>query len=379
MRARERRLGTLSEPDFSKDIIAIVGVGLIGGSLGLAFRRAGIGKRIIGVSRTETVDRAKEQGAIDEGFAYDDLENGIADADYVFLCTPISRILELLPRCLAAAKSGCVVTDVGSTKRALVEAAGGHGRSDVSFIGGHPMAGSEWKGVDAADPFLFQNAIYVLTPGVGAEREPVERMISMITRIGAHAMEMDPVTHDRVAAAISHLPQMMATALVSLVGNMNEKDGLPLKMAAGGFRDMTRIASSPFEMWRDICKTNAAPIKDTIDAYLVALSALRDRIDKDALESDFAYANEVRDRIPRDSKGFLNPLHELLLVVEDKPGVIANVASSLADVEINIRDIEVLKVREGEGGSLRFGFGQADERERASQTLTALGYTVLSR
>jgi prephenate dehydrogenase len=150
-------------------------------------------------------------------------------------------------------------------------------------------------------------------------------------------------------------------------------------MAAGGFRDMTRIASSPFEMWRDICRTNAVPIREAIDAYIAALSAIRSRIDDDLLESDFVYANEVRDRIPRDSKGFLNPLHELLLVVEDKPGVIADVATSLAQVEINIRDIEVLKVREGEGGSLRLGFGEASEKERASQILTAQGYKVLSR
>jgi prephenate dehydrogenase len=369
----------MGDPDFSKDTIAVLGVGLIGGSLALAFKRAGIGNRIIGVSRQETIDRAVEQNVIDAGFTYEDLESAVEQADYVFLCTPISRILELLPRCLDAAMSGCVVTDVGSTKRTVVEAAGAHPRSDVSFIGGHPMAGSEWKGVDAADPFLFQNAIYVLTPGVNAPRERVDRMIEMVARIGAHVMEMDPDTHDRVAAAISHVPQMMATALVGLVGRMNERDGLPLKMAAGGFRDMTRIASSPFEMWRDICATNAVPIKETIDAYIAVLGSLREHIDTEALADDFAYANEVRDRIPRDSKGFLQPLHELLLVVEDKPGVIAHVASSLADAGINVRDIEVLKVREGEGGSLRLGFGEAEDKASAIRILNALRYTVLSR
>lgn len=369
----------MSDADFSKDTIAIVGVGLIGGSLSLAFKRMGIGQQIVGISRSETVARAKAQGVIDAGFTYDDLESGIKDADFVFLCTPISRILELLPRCLSSVKSGCVVTDVGSTKRAVVESAVAQGRSGVSFIGGHPMAGSERKGVDAADPFLFQNAIYVLTPCAETPRDHVDRMVTMIWRIGAHTMEMDPSTHDRVAAAISHLPQMMATTLVSLVGKLNEDDGLPLKMAAGGFRDMTRIASSPFEMWRDICATNAVPIQDAIDAYISELSGLRERIDSDALAFDFAYSNEVRDWIPRDSKGFLHPLHELLLVVEDEPGVIANVASFLAEADINIRDIEVLKVREGEGGTLRLGFGEANEKESASQILIGQGYKVLSR
>jgi len=369
----------MSEPDFTEDTIAIVGVGLIGGSLGLAFKRVGIGKHIVGISRAETIGRARDQGAIDEGFAYEDLASGVRDADTIFLCTPISRILDLLPGCLDAAKPGCIITDVGSTKRAVVEAAGKHNRPDVAFIGGHPMAGSEWKGVDAADPFLFQNAIYVLTPSGDTARSQVDRMAAMVSRIGAHVLEMAPDTHDRVAAAVSHLPQMMATALVGLVGDLNEKDGLPLKMAAGGFRDMTRIASSPYDMWRDICRTNAVPIRDAIEGYLTALASLKDRIEEEALEEDFVYANEVRERIPKDSKGFLNPLHELLLVVEDKPGVIADVGTSLSEAHINIKDIEVLKVREGEGGSLRLGFGTLSDRERAGQILSTQGYKVLTR
>jgi prephenate dehydrogenase len=369
----------MSDPDFTDTSVAIVGVGLIGGSLSLAFKRAGIRTRIIGISRRETLDRAVEQGAIDEGFEYDDIAEGVAKADLTILCTPITRILEMIPACLAAAKSGSIVTDVGSTKRAVVEAASRQGRSDVFFIGGHPMAGSEWKGVDAADPFLFQNAIYVLTPSNGVPSERLGWLAGLAEQIGAHVVQMDPDTHDRVAAAISHLPQIMATTLVGMVGRMNQKDGLPLKMAAGGFRDMTRIASSPYEMWRDICRTNADPIREAMETYMDALSELKGRIETDSLEADFDYANEVRDRIPKDSKGFLTPLYELLLVVEDKPGVIAEVATSLASAGINIKDIEVLKVREGEGGSLRLGFGTAEDKWIASRILSAKGYTVLSR
>ena len=369
----------MSEPDFQNETIAIIGVGLIGGSLGLAFKRCGIGGRIIGISRSETVSRAVDQGAVDDGVSYDDLDSGVADVDRIFICTPISRILELLPRCLSAAKEGSVVTDVGSTKAAVVDAAQKYGRSDVSFIGGHPMAGSEWKGVDAADPFLFQNAIYVLTPSPDCSRDQMDGMAALVTKIGAHVVEMEAATHDRVAAAISHLPQMMATTLVGLVGRLNEEDQLSLKLAAGGFRGMTRIASSPYEMWGDICRTNARPIREMIDAYIADLGALRERIEDESLEADFAYANEVRDTIPKDSKGFLNPLHELLLVVEDKPGVIAEVGGALSEAGINIKDIEVLKVREGEGGSLRLGFGAATDKEEAGRILTGLNYTVLSR
>ncbi|MBS11241.1 MAG: prephenate dehydrogenase [Gemmatimonadetes bacterium] len=369
----------MSDPDFTNDTIAIAGVGLIGGSLGLAFKRAGIGKRIIGISRAKTIDRAIASGAVDDGVPYESLSSASAQADVLFLCTPILRILEMLPETLEHSKAGCIVTDVGSTKAAVVAAATDTGRTDVTFIGGHPMAGSEWKGVDAADPFLFQNAIYVLTPPEGCDREPVDRLGAMVTRVGAHVIEMAPDTHDRMAAAISHVPQIMATALVGLVGQMNEKDGLALKMAAGGFRDMTRIASSPYAMWRDICQTNAVPIRETIDAYVAALNVVKDRIEDPSLEQSFSYANDVRDRIPKDSKGFLNPLSELMLVVEDKPGVIAEVATALANADINIRDIEVLKVREGEGGSIRLGLSSDEDRQKGSRIVTDLGYTVLSR
>jgi len=146
----------MSDPDFSKDTIAVLGVGLIGGSLALAFKRAGIGNRIIGVSRQETIDRAVDQNVIDAGFTYEDLESAVEQADYVFLCTPISRILELLPSCLDGVKPGCVVTDVGSTKRTVVEAAGAHPRSDVSFITGIRWLARSGKGWTLPTRFCFR-------------------------------------------------------------------------------------------------------------------------------------------------------------------------------------------------------------------------------
>ena len=359
--------------------VALIGVGLIGGSLGLALKRLGLCERIVGVSRPQTIERAKAVGAVDEGVDYAHLRDGVCDANLVFLCTPISRIIELLPETLEAAPMGCVVSDVGSTKRTIVSLADAHGRDGVHFIGGHPMAGSEWKGVDAADPFLFQNAIYVITPGNGVPEAVCDRFASVIDRIGARILRLEPDVHDRIAAAISHLPQMMATALVGMVGRMDREDGLALQMAAGGFWDLTRIASSPFEMWRDICRTNADDIRSRIDQFQEALSGMRSRLEEDVLEEDFDFANKVRGSIPKDSKGFLNPLHEVLVVVEDRPGVISEVATALADASINIKDIEVLKVREGEGGSLRLGFGDADDSSQAARILGDLGFKVRIR
>lgn len=369
----------MADPPFQNATIALVGVGLIGGSLGLACKRLGIGREIIGISRSETLLEARELGVVDCGYAYDEMDVGLAKADLVFLCAPISRILAQLPQVMQAVPDGCVVTDVGSTKRALVTKAEEIGRTGVHFIGGHPMAGSEKSGVGAADPFLFENALYVVTPAMGVPDEPVDDLIGLVRCLGARPMRMDAETHDRVAATISHLPQMMATTLVNVVGRLNEADGLPLQMAAGGFRDLTRIASSPFAMWRDICQTNTEPICDMIDAYVAALLDVRDKVASEALAEDFAYANKIRDGIPKDSKGFLRPLHEVLLVAEDKPGVIADVATRLAQQQVNIEDIEVLKVREGEGGTIRMGFGKQADATQAVEILSQVGYQIRLR
>ena len=358
--------------------IAVVGVGLIGGSLGLALKRSGAVTRVVGVSRAETIDRALSSGAIDEGVTYEALEDGIGEADYVFLCTPISRIVELLPMVMGAAAPGSVVSDVGSTKQAISDVARAHRRADVHFIGGHPMAGSEWRGVDAADPFLFQNAIYVLTPDDDADDASVDGLAGVVSSTGARALILDAETHDRVAAAISHLPQLMATTLVGMVGLLDAPEGIPLKMAAGGFRDMTRIASSPYEMWRDICRTNASAIRECVSGFRDALDDVVSRLEEDELATDFAFAQSTRAEIPTDSKGFLSPLHELRLMVEDRPGVIAEIGSTLAEAGINIKDIEVMKVREGEGGSLRLGFGSGEDLASATRLFEARGLRVLT-
>ena len=368
-----------NDPPFPFRTLAIVGVGLIGGSLGLAFKRLGLGQKILGISREETLREAQALGVVDGGVGYERLKAGVEQADLVVLCTPISRILDLLPEVMAAVPEGCLVTDVGSTKRAIVARAEALRRDGVHFIGGHPMAGSERSGVSAADPFLFQNAIYVLTPASGTPAPVCEGLVDLVRRLGARPMQMEAVVHDRVAAAVSHLPQMMATTLVSMVGRLSETEGLPLQMAAGGFRDMTRIASSPFEMWRDICRTNAAPIQEMIDLYQDALNRLRGRVDGDGPGDDFAYANRIRNGIPKDSKGFLHPLYEILLEVEDRPGVIARMAGLLAEDGVNIEDIEVLKVREGEGGTIRMGFGKREAAIQAVTILEGAGYRVRMR
>ncbi|MFC1485618.1 prephenate dehydrogenase/arogenate dehydrogenase family protein [Candidatus Latescibacterota bacterium] len=330
--------------------IVIVGVGLIGGSLGLAFRRRYHESTIVGVSSPGTVKTAVNMGAIIEGYGYGELGRAVENADLVILSTPIHRIRDLLPLLGPLLRPGVLVTDVGSTKREITDHASRVLPAGVHFIGGHPMTGSEKRGVAASDPFLFQNAMYVLTPAGGVPGEVIDRFTEFITGIGARVVLMEASLHDRIAAAVSHLPQMIAISLVNLVGEKSSDSAPYLQLAAGGFRDMTRIASSPFTMWDDICRTNRDAILDAIDEFIDRLINMRDRIGTPALGEDFDDANTTRAAIPKDTKGFVHALSEVLVVVEDRPGVIARIATTLADENINIKDIEVMKVREGEGG-----------------------------
>ena len=356
--------------------IAIVGVGLIGGSLGLAVRQAAPSTRVAGISRNETIAKALELGVLDEGYSYEELDRGIADADLILLCTPIRRIVELLPEVMRLSRDNALITDVGSTKRVIAQTALTAGREKAYFIGGHPMAGSERSGVSAADPFLFQNAIYILVPDERVPEPLYADLQLLLGRIGARVVELSAEMHDRVVAAISHLPQMLATSLVEMVGRMNEEEGgLYLPLAAGGFRDLTRIASSPFApVWEDICRTNADSIRELIDRFSAMLRDVRERVGDESLQRDFDFANEMRASIPRDAKGFLHRLHEILVVAEDKPGVIAEIAGGLAAANLNINDIEVMKVREGEGGTIRLGFDSPEAAEQSLVVLNSLGY-----
>ncbi len=359
--------------------IVIVGIGLIGGSLGQAFRRRHPGARIIGVSSPGAIATALETGTITEGVGYEELESAVRDADLVLLCTPIHRIQGLITTLAPMLRPGVVVSDVGSTKREIVRHAEETFPAGVHFIGGHPMAGSEKRGVEAADPFLFQNAMYVLCPAAGVPDEVVARFGTFLGGTGATVITLDAALHDRIAAAVSHLPQLLAVALVEFVGEQNGPEAPYLRLAAGGFRDMTRIASSPYGMWADIFSTNDDAVREAIDAFIERLHRLRDRVGDPLLAGNFEVANLARSCIPQDSKGFMAPLFEILVVVEDKPGVIAHIAVMLADAGINIKDIEILKVREGEGGTLRLAFEKENVAARAIELLGNAGYHARMR
>ncbi|OQX85773.1 hypothetical protein B6D60_07330 [candidate division KSB1 bacterium 4484_87] len=359
--------------------ICIIGCGLIGGSLLSAFRRKNIGERLLCVDFPRTLERIKKMGLADDLFSPDNLSAAVVQADLIFLATRIKTIEELLPEIVKYSRHGVVITDVGSTKKNVVNIAGKFLPPEQYFIGGHPMAGAEKSGIEAADPFLFENCFYILTPEENTPQTKVNQLAGILGEIGAKVLVLDAETHDRIAAGVSHLPQMLAVSLVNFINRCNEKQPHYLQLAAGGFRDMTRIASSPFDMWEDICRTNEREIVSFLDEFIKYLTDFRDRFQVNSLKKQFEDAARIRLSIPRDTKGFINPNYDIAVVVDDKPGVIARMATVLSENDINIRDIEVLKVRLLEGGTIRLSFETENDREQAMKLLSTIGFECRKR
>ncbi len=354
--------------------IVIIGLGLIGGSIALSLRRTGFKGKIVGIDDHATISRAREANAIDEGLLCDRLEVGFQAPALVMLCTPISTIIELLRKIAPLVLPGSLVTDVGSTKRRIVEFADQQLPPHCDFIGGHPLAGAETSGFQSADPFLFENATYVLTPSRLSDEQRRVALGRLLESIGANVLLLSPNAHDRIAAHVSHLPQMAAVALMNMVAALQVDNPYLLKIAAGGFRDMTRVAASPYRIWADICATNRDEINLAIDRYVDALRAIQNDLNADGLAARFLAAAQHRQTIPKDSRGLLTPQFDILVAVNDRPGMLAKIATALAAKQINIRDIEVLKARENEGGTFRLAFSSAADRSMAISTLEADGF-----
>ena len=285
------------ESDFKK--ITIIGVGLIGGSFGLALKKKKPSFKIVGVDKQEVIKKAIARGAIDEGTV--NLEEGIEEADVVIIATPIKTILDLLPKISPFLKKGCLVTDTGSTKVKIIEKANQILPQDVHFIGGHPMAGSEKYGIDSADSHLFQEKTYILTLTNKSNLVAIEKIFLIIRMIDAKRLILDPLDHDRIVGAVSHLPQIMAVSLINMINilTQEENNNNYFKAIGGGFKDMTRIALSPSKIWEDICDTNKEAILEMIQKFKEYLNLIEDKLinEPEALKEEFQKARRLRDSI----------------------------------------------------------------------------------
>lgn len=276
------------------ETVAIIGVGLIGGSFGLALQKAGFPGRIIGVSSESTIAAALERGAIHRGVT---LEEAAASADLIYLAQTVSGILTTLDRLGPLVRPGTLVTDAGSTKVEIVRNAIETLRG-CHFLGGHPMAGKEARGVEAADANLFRDRIYILTPRDSAEMETAEAkaLVAWIERFGATVLMLSPEEHDNTVAYTSHLPQLASTALAAVLAALPADR---LTVAGPGARDMTRLALSAFDIWRDILVTNRDAVDHALAVYIDKLTEMRHNLQTQRLDEAFRVAAEAAVRLRR--------------------------------------------------------------------------------
>lgn len=279
--------------------IAIIGLGLIGGSLGLALKAVGGGElRIVGVPRrAETVDQAIKLGAIDEGTT--DHVKGVVDADIIFICTPINLIIEVIKEIGPALKKGAIVTDVGSSKQLIVSEAEKAMPKGAYFIGGHPMAGKETFKLEAAEAGLFQGKKWILTPTSKTSRKALEKVSSLIGQLGAEVVEMEPRIHDLTVAAVSHMPLAVAASIVTAIAG-SEQNELMAKVASSGFRDTTRVASGDPILGVDMFITNKKAVLKMIGSFKKSLTNLEKLIktgNGEKIRAELEKAKQFRDSI----------------------------------------------------------------------------------
>jgi prephenate dehydrogenase len=357
--------------------IAIIGFGQIGGSLGLALVAEGY--EVIAVDiQAEVLASGLEIGAASQGTC--DLIKGIEGAGLVVLATPVGAIPQVLQKITPHLSPGVIVTDVGSTKSGIVTLAGEVLPPEVSFIGGHPMAGTEQVGILGANAKLFVNAIYVLTPGAFCTTRALETLSSLVKCIGARPIIMDADRHDRAVGVISHLPHLLAVSLAHTAGELEEQQPGSLALAAGSFRDGTRVADSSPQMWQDICLANRDLILDSLQEFKRKLQILEEAVccqNGSAIEDAFKAAARIREKASKDKALGINIVTtELIVDLPDEPGALGKLAQSLGAVNINIDTVESLP--EGNNGVI-LGFRAAHAADQAKQVIATMGIGVEGR
>lgn len=353
--------------------VALLGVGLIGGSIGLAARGRVEESEVVGWDPDPgALSSALELGALDR--TVDSAEDALAGAGACFLAAPVDALPTLLRRALTAAPDDCVVTDVGSTKR-LVAASTEDGR----FVGGHPVAGAESSGVENARANLFDGAAWYLTPGPRSSGILYERLHRLVSTLGANPVAIEPETHDRLLATASHLPHVLANVLVAQTAGALTREGEPLPRVGPSFRDATRVAGASSAVWSGIYRTNAeaiaAEIDETVDRLREVAATLRTGADG-AIEAWNDSAREDRRRL-LEAELAGGPLHELRISVPNRPGVVARVAVALGRAGVNIADMALAPALDMRTGAITLWVTGDDQAARAVDLIEELGFPVV--
>ena len=353
--------------------ISIIGLGLIGGSIAKALKNSSASLFIRGFDKKEILEESLSDGSIDEALqSVDESKN----SDIIFLSLPTELSLEYFIKLAPSINENTIITDVCGVK-GIFETNWGKIKSKGFYVGGHPMTGKETGGYQSSDPLLFENSVYIISEAAN-KLNNLDEFLHVIKLLGARVRMLDPYLHDKVISRVSHLPQLISIALVNAAGE-NGNGINYLDFAAGGFRDMTRIASSNYEIWEAVLKLNKEEILNSIELLNKGLLKIEDLLKENNfndLQMLFQKARIKRDEIPKNTKGFLNPLYDLFIYVKDEPGVLSNLTTLMYENKINIKDIELLKIREGTGGTFRVSFESKKIGLAAKKLIEGVGFTT---
>ncbi|KOS63628.1 prephenate dehydrogenase [Lysinibacillus agricola] len=347
--------------------VLVIGLGLIGGSISLALQKAPETK-IIGFDMdAKTREHAKTLNIVHD--IVTDPKEVAADVDVIIFGTPVNATLEWMEQLKTwPLKNKVIVTDTGSTKKMIMQKAGELRELGITFIGGHPMAGSHKSGVLAAKAHLFENAYYMLTPLAGEEIVHMAQLESLLKFTHAKVVSVSAREHDHMTAVVSHFPHVVAASLVHQLGGENGEYPMTRSLAAGGFRDVTRIASSNPILWRDITLQNRDELIAQLEGWESEMNRVKELLlngGSDDIENYFAVAKELRDELPI-SAGAMFTSFDLYVDVPDYPGVISEVTGLLADEEISITNLRIVESREDVFGILVISLQSESDRERAA-------------
>jgi prephenate dehydrogenase len=353
--------------------ISIIGLGLIGGSIAKALKNSSTSFFIKGFDKKEILEESLEDGSIDEALkSVDESKN----SDIIFLCLPTELSLEYFIKLAPVISENTIITDVCGVK-GIFETSWEKIKSKGFYIGGHPMTGKETSGYISSDPLLFENSVYIISEAA-KKLNNFDEFLEIIKLLGARIRMLDPYLHDKVISRVSHLPQLLSIALVNAAGE-NGNGVNYLDFAAGGFRDMTRIASSSYDIWEAVLKLNKEEILNSIELLnkgLLNIEELLKENNLNELQLLFQKARTKRDEIPKNAKGFLNPLYDLFIYVKDEPGVLSKLTTLMYKNNINIKDIELLKIREGTGGTFRISFESEKNGLTAKRLIEEAGFAT---
>ena len=357
--------------------VGLIGLGLIGGSIAKALKKTDSSIYIMAYNRSDApLAQAFLDGTINE--IAQDIDDSFNKCDIIFLCTPVEFNSTYMPKVAAVMNDKCILTDVGSVK--------GHIHNSVKelglehcFVGGHPMAGSEKTGYAASSDILLENAYFVITPTEQTTNEQLDLYVSIVEKTGAIPLVIKPDIHDYAVAGISHVPHLIASALVNMVRENDTPDELMKLIAAGGFKDITRIASSSPEVWSQICTTNSKQISIILGKYIEMLTEVKkyvDEKDSDAIHNMFYESREYRNSISINTKGPVLARYTLFCDIEDKEGSLNSITHLLSVNHISIKNIEIIHNREFKQGALLTEFYDEPSLISAKEILRGAGYQI---